>query len=106
MQPYFLGDYYPLTPYSVGDADWLAMQFNRPEEADGVVLAYRRPACGEESVRLKLHGLDPAAQYEVRSLDATAAAVVSGKSLLDEGLAVKLAGKPAAAVIRYHRQGR
>ena len=57
IQPYFLGDYYPLTPYSVGDADWLAMQFNRPEQADGVVLAYRRPACSGESVRLKLRGL-------------------------------------------------
>ena len=103
FQPYFLGDFYPLTPYSLGDTDWLAMQFNRPEQADGVVLAYRRPACSGDSVRLKLHGLEPAAWYQVRSLDAGAATVVSGKSLLDEGLPVSLAGKPAAAVIRYRR---
>ncbi len=33
IQPYFLGDYYPLTTYSVADTDWLAMQFNRPEHS-------------------------------------------------------------------------
>jgi alpha-galactosidase len=106
IEPYFLGDYYPLTPYSVADTDWLAMQFNRPEQADGVVLAYRRPACSGESVRLKLHGLDPAARYEIRSLDEGAATVASGKSLLDGGLLVNLPSKPAAAVIRYQRTAR
>ena len=106
LQPYFLGDYYPLTPYSVADGDWLATQFNRPEQADGVVFAYRRPACGEKSLRLKLHGLDPTARYEVRSLDAPAASVIGGKSLLDEGLKVELESKPAAAVIRYQRTER
>jgi alpha-galactosidase len=103
LQPYFFGDYYPLTPYSLADTDWLAMQFNRPAQADGVVLAYRRPACGGESLRLKLHGLDPAARYEVRGFDEKTAIVTSGKSLLDEGLPVVLAGKPAAAVIGYRR---
>ena len=90
----------------MADADWLATQFNRPEQADGVVLAYRRPACCEKSLRLKLHGLDAAARYEVRSLDAATASVISGKSLLDEGLKVELECKPAAAVIRYQRTER
>jgi alpha-galactosidase len=103
LQPYFLGDYYPLTPYSVADADWLTIEFNRPEQADGVVLAYRRPACAAESLRLKLRGLEPAAQYEVRSLDQPAATQTTGKALLEEGLPVMLATKPAATVIRYRR---
>jgi alpha-galactosidase len=103
LQPYFLGDYYPLTPYSVADTDWLAIEFNRPEQADGVVLAYRRPACAAESLRLKLRGLDPAAQYEVRSLDQPTATQTTGKNLLEEGLPVMLATKPAAAVIHYRR---
>jgi len=92
-----------LTPYSVADGDWLAMQFNRPELSDGLVLAYRRPACREDSLRLKLHGLEPVARYEVRSFDATTATVASGKDLLEQGLPVTLAAKPAAAVIRYRR---
>jgi alpha-galactosidase len=103
MQPYFFGDYYPLTPYSLADSDWLAMQWNRPEEGDGVVLAYRRPACAGDSLRLRLRGLDPAAQYEVRNLDEAAATQAAGKGLLDAGLPITLAGKPAAAVIRYRR---
>ncbi|MGA2621969.1 MAG: alpha-galactosidase [Thermoguttaceae bacterium] len=101
IQPYFLGDYYPLTPYSLADSDWLAMQFNRPEHSDGVVLAYRRPACSGESLRLKLHALEPAAQYEIRGCDGNAPALATGKELLDPGLPVNLSCKPAAAVIRY-----
>ena len=69
------------------------MQFNRPEQADGVVLAYRRPACGGESVRLKLHGLEPAAPYEVRNLDEAAATVAGGSSLARR----RLAGQPGTA---------
>ena len=105
LQPYFLGDYYPLTPYSVGDGDWLAMQFNRPEQADGVVLAYRRAACGEESVRLKLRNLEPAATYKVCNADQAGTTVSGGAALIAQGLAVRLPGKPAAAVIRYRRSG-
>jgi len=26
----FLGDYYPLTPYSLSEHDWIAWQFDRP----------------------------------------------------------------------------
>jgi alpha-galactosidase len=103
LQPYFLGDYYPLTPYSLADTDWLAIELNRPEQGDGVVLAYRRPACAAESLRLKLHGLDPAAQYEIRSLDQPTATQTTGKNLLEDGLPVSLATKPAAAVIVYRR---
>ena len=39
-----LGDYYPLTSYSLQPDHWIAWQFNRPETGDGVVQAFRRPS--------------------------------------------------------------
>ena len=35
-----LGDYYPLTPYSIQPADWIAWQFDRPDLA----AAWSRPS--------------------------------------------------------------
>ena len=67
--PFFFGDYYPLTPYSIAETDWLAMQFHGPAPDQGVVLAFRRIACRNDSLRLKLHGLDAAARYRVKDLD-------------------------------------
>ena len=43
MQPYYFGDYYPLTPWSLDNGAWLAWQYDRPDLNSGVVLAFRRP---------------------------------------------------------------
>ena len=42
---YYLGDYYPLMPYSLSREAWCAWQFDRPELAGGVVQAFRRAEC-------------------------------------------------------------
>ena len=63
------GDYYPLTPYSRELNRWIAWQFNRPEQGDGVIQAFRRPQCAEEAARYILRGLDPQLRYAVTDLD-------------------------------------
>ena len=35
LAPCYLGDYYPLTSYSLADDTWIAWQFDRPEEGQG-----------------------------------------------------------------------
>src|SRR5262249_21414651 len=55
---FYAGDYYPLTPYSVLDDDWIAWQFHRSATGDGMVQAFRRAKAGEETVALRLRGLD------------------------------------------------
>ena len=47
----------------------MAWQFDRPEQGDGVVQVFRRMDSIYESAQFKLHGLDPAAQYEITDLD-------------------------------------
>ena len=51
VAPYFSGDYYPLTPYSLDDTAWMAWQFDRPDLGEGVVQAFRRAGSYYESAR-------------------------------------------------------
>ena len=96
-----LGDYYPQTPYSLKSDQWIGWQFNRPEQGDGVVQAFRRAHCAEQIKTFRLRGLDPAADYEVTSFDAEGSTTVSGKELMEKGLAVEIKDKPGAAVTVY-----
>lgn len=101
--PCMLGDYYPMTAYSLAANQWIAWQFNRPEEGDGMVQAFRRPACAEPSQTYRLRGLDPAAMYEVTNFDVKAAARVSGADMIEKGLTIKIKDRPGAAMIVYQR---
>ena len=95
------GDYYPQTPYSLASDQWIGWQFNRPEQGDGVVQAFRRADCSERTKTFRLKGLDPAGQYEITNFDGEGSAKISGEYLLNKGLAVEINEKPGAAVIVY-----
>jgi alpha-galactosidase len=101
VAPYMLGDYYPLTPYSLENDVWMAWQFDRPDLGAGMVQAFRRPGSFYEAARFPLRGLDPDATYVVTNLDGGAPQQMTGRELMDEGLAVALAHRPNAAVITY-----
>ena len=103
VAPYYYGDYYPLTPYSLSEDAWIAWQFHRPETADGLVEAFRRPRSQTASLSLKLHGLDARAIYEMKNLDLEGTTRASGRELMDKGLAVSALRRPQAAVITYKR---
>jgi alpha-galactosidase len=95
--PLLLGDYYPLTPYSLDKTSWIAWQFHRTDLNEGVVQAFRRPEAMNETLSVKLHGLDPQQRYEIENLDG-GKEVRTGAELL-RGLDITLREKPAAAVL-------
>ena len=99
----YLGDYYPLTPYSLEKSVWMAFQFDRPEQGEGLVQAFRREECADSSKTLRLEGLDAAATYEVTDLDVGTPTRISGDDLMAKGLTVEIKTKPAAAVITYRK---
>lgn len=101
LQPAFLGDYYPLTPYSKANDVWLAWQFHVPETGDGFVQVFRRPSSPYDAARFPLRGLDPEARYAVTDLDDAAPREFAGSDLLDHGLPVSLPARPAARVYTY-----
>ncbi|HUT90179.1 MAG TPA: alpha-galactosidase [Thermoguttaceae bacterium] len=69
VAPLMLGDYYPLTPYSLATDQWIAWQFHRPDLGAGVVQAFRRPDAANDTLTVKLQGLDIEQRYEIENLD-------------------------------------
>ncbi len=105
LRPYSRGDFYPLTEYSISDEAWAAFEWNRPEKGDGIVLAFRRNLAAEAERSLALHGLDPAAEYEVCYEDYGLSLVKSGRELL-AGLDVKIPEPAASLLVKYRRKDR
>jgi alpha-galactosidase len=105
VRPYFYGDFYPLVSFSLADDAWAAWQFDRPDLGQGMVVAFRRPKSPFPRMETALHGLDPAARYEWRSLDGGATREMAGRELLKEGVAIEIAQKPGAALFVYQRVG-
>ncbi|MHB0960570.1 MAG: alpha-galactosidase [Pirellulaceae bacterium] len=100
---YYYADYYPLTPYSRANTEWIAWQFHDPATHSGVIQAFRRDQCEATSIQLKLRGLDPAATYEFTQLDTSGSMQHAGQELRDAGLTVQSAARPAAVIIIYRQ---
>ena len=97
-----LGDYYPLTSYSLQRDHWIAWQFDQPEKGEGVVQAFRRSESPYESARFKLRGLEAATTYEVENFDG-GTEKLTGQELMERGLAVTAATAPTALIFIYKR---
>jgi alpha-galactosidase len=100
LRHFFFGDFYPLTSHSVTDDTWIAYQFHRPDERAGMVLAFRRPECPTESLRVRLRGLTPSARYEVSFEDAAVKQTLTGKEL-GEGFELTAPAPRMAILVTY-----
>ena len=99
----YLGDYYPLTPYSLEATSWMGWQFDRPDLGTGMVQVFRRSESIYKAADLRLQGLDPEARYRVRNLDSPESEIIPGRRLLDSGYPVVLNDRPSAVVITYEK---
>jgi alpha-galactosidase len=98
-----LGDFYPLTPYSLEKNAWIAWEFDLPEKGEGVALAFRRDDCAEESLVLRPQGLDPMATYLVEYKDTGKSEKMTGKRLADDGVTVTVPDRPGSTIVSYRR---
>ncbi|HNT37357.1 MAG TPA: alpha-galactosidase, partial [bacterium] len=97
ISDYFLGDYYPLTRYSLAEDAWMAWQFNRVDLASGVVQAFRRKESTAFGSQFKLHDLEPEATYVVKNFDNDGRTEeYSGAELMGSGLRIVIDERPAA----------
>ena len=103
VAPCYFGDFYPLTPYRLEDDVWLAWQFDLPESGQGMVQVFRRADSPYELARLKLKRLNPEARYRVTDLDVSGTKEITGQELMEKGLQVSLADRPASAILVYQR---
>jgi alpha-galactosidase len=104
VEPYLLGDYYPLTPYSLKTDAWIAWQFDRPEIGEGVVQTFRRDGCDVDKMSLKLCGLDPKASYTITNFDVAGTTESTGRELMERGLSITISERPGAAIVTYKKR--
>lgn len=101
--PFFYGDFYPLTPYTLEEKDWIGWQFDLPEENKGMLQVFRRRDSIFEAARFPLSALDPDANYVVQDIDKGVVGTFSGKELMQNGLRVTMEQKPEAVIFFYSK---
>jgi alpha-galactosidase len=97
----YLGDYYPLTSYSLEKDQWAAMQFGQADASHGFVLAYRRSGSPYQRASYKLHGLNADDNYEITNADTAEKQTISGHDLMTAGVSIEMKYAPESSLLIY-----
>lgn len=90
VREYFSCDYYPIFSGARDHASWGGWQFNRPEQKDGLIMAFRRDKSPFSCATVQLGGLKADKNYKLVSYDGEAEKVYSGEELLTKGLTIQI----------------
>jgi alpha-galactosidase len=104
LRPFWLGDYYPLSPINFKENAWCGWQFDRPDLQAGVALLFRRDKAEEPVFHAALRALGPEARYEVtvsESYDEKERRVMTGAEL--GKVRVELNSAPGVMLVRYRK---
>jgi alpha-galactosidase len=99
---YWCGDFYPLTPCTLSADVWIAWQLHRPDQDEGLVLAFRRKDSKQPTLPVKLRGLKPETKYTVTLLDdqrRPAVRDMAGRDLAN--LTLELSAPRSSLLVRY-----
>ncbi len=96
------GDYHPLTPFHRSLEQWVARQFDCPEDGSGFVQAIRLQQAPDESATFYPRGLRPDATYRLENPETAEKRVVSGAELIRDGL--KFALDRRSGAIWFYQQ--
>jgi alpha-galactosidase len=106
LRKYYFGNFYPLSDVTLNPKEWCVMQYYRPAEADGMVVAFRRHQSPYASFVCALQEVDATADYEItpsRSYKPAAATRMKGAQL--RSLKVEIDEAPGSQVIEYKKIG-
>jgi alpha-galactosidase len=103
IQKFWYGDFYPLSPCTLGPGALVAYQFHRSDLNSGVVLAFRRAECPYPVLQANLRALRPEATYRVEFIDEARAKTqreVLGKELMNE-FELRVPTRGSSLLLRY-----
>jgi len=106
-QKYWYGDFYPLTPATLGADHWAAYQLHRADLDAGLVLAFRRGECNYPALAVRLRGVHPSGKYAVELIDDArqkTRKAMTGRELASD-FELRLGKKSSSLVLRYQRAG-
>lgn len=101
VRPYLSCDMYPLLAPTYRDDAWAALQYDRPEQDDGVILVYRREKAPYREAAFPLHGLCAEKTYCFTDADTGEKTRCDGRTLLRDGFSVTMPTPRSAKVIFY-----
>ena len=67
IQPYWMGDFYPLTTPTNDEDCWAAWQLSLNDS--GVICAFRRDVCPQETFEVHAQAIDASVEYDVSISD-------------------------------------
>ncbi len=103
VQPYFFGDFYPLSAGGHAMDTWLAYHFYLPEKEKGVIIAFRRPDSNVVSMNFDLLTVRPDCEYEFEDVDTGMTARLSGREIREGGYSLKTSGPRESRLVFYRR---
>ena len=102
-QKYWYGDFYPLTPCTLGPGALLAWQLHRSDLNAGIVLAFRHTECPYPVLQASLHGLNPLASYRVDFFEEGRASrqfTLTGRQLMNS-FELRMSKRGSSLLVRY-----
>lgn len=90
------GDYHPLTPIHRTPEQWVARQFDLPEEGGGFIQAIRLPACPQESLLVHPRAFRADADYLFENPENGEKRRLSGQAVLRDGFSFTLPRREGA----------
>ena len=92
----FYSDYYALTAWSRGESDWRGWEFYSPETQTGFFEFFRPEKAEQQTMRVKLKGLEPDVSYTVRNMDTGEIIKATGRELTETGFELELSARSTA----------
>lgn len=104
IRKYYFGNFYALTDVSTDPRRWCVLQYHRPAEGDGMILAFRRPAAPDATYGCALREIDPTTEYDATlSPGYTPASPVrmTGEALAT--IALEIPEQPGSLLVEYRQ---
>ncbi len=102
LRKYYLGNFYPHAGANLDARDWCVIQYHRPVENDGIILAFRRHESPFNSYTSNLSEIDPEAKYKViqsLTFKQSKPSIISGAALTN--LNIKIDECPGSLLVEY-----
>jgi hypothetical protein len=87
--------------WSYAHGGWAAYRYDRPEQGDGIVMAFRRAGSNCVTCCYALEGLNPEEIYTVTDIDTKETVEISGKVLAEQGLSVTIPNQYQSKILLY-----
>ncbi|MBN1343123.1 MAG: NPCBM/NEW2 domain-containing protein [Phycisphaerae bacterium] len=104
IRKYYLGNFYPLSEVTTSPREWCVMQYHRPDQGDGMVIAFRRHASPYAAYDCRLREIEPDAAYEVTyapGYDRSDPVRMNGREL--QRVRAEVAECPGSVIIEYRK---